>query len=89
MTSNETNIKEVLASRLGRRLLSCMLLVQPIAIKELSPFPNLAFELFNPAHSITDRRDFPNVAKIPLNEGYPLFKPVFSSNKELYKKKKQ
>jgi len=84
MTFNKTDIKEVLASRLGRRLLSCMLLVQPIAIKELQSFPNLAFELFNPAHSITDRRDFPNVAKIPPNEGYPLFKPIFSSNKELY-----
>ena len=84
MTFNETKIKEVLASRLGRRLLSCMLLVQPITAKELQQFPNLAFELFNPAHPITDRRDFPNVANISLNESYPLFKPIFSSNKELY-----
>lgn len=84
MTFNETDIKEVLASRLGRRLLSCMLLVQPIAIKELQSFPNLAFELFNPAHSITEKKDFPNVAKISLDESYPLFKPIFSSNKELY-----
>lgn len=78
----EKEIKTLLTSTTGQRLLSCMLLAQPLTVAELQQFPQLSFQLFDPSAPI--RKPFPNVAKTSKKTtGYPEFNPIFE-NKELY-----
>jgi len=78
----EKEIKEILVSTTGQRLLACMLLGQPLTGMELQQFPQLSFQLFDPLTPLN--KPFPNVATTSKkNIKYPHFKPLFE-NKELY-----
>lgn len=80
-------IKEILQREPGRRLLTCMALVQPISAKELKHFPHLCFEIFKPGKSLDNRkRNFPNVSNYNKNDiVLTQFRPLFT-NAELYVK---
>lgn len=78
----EKEIKEILISTTGQRLLACLLLGQPLTAVELQRFPQLSFQMFDP--SVPLKKPFPNVATISKKTAeYPHFNPLFE-NKELY-----
>ncbi len=75
---DEEAIKKIISSGPGRRLLNCLLLVQPITINEMKQMIKLSLDIFNPTVSM--KREFPNVSNIELDEIHPGFKKEFESH---------
>lgn len=80
LNTHEKEIKEIIASRPGQRLLACILLLQPVTAEELRLFPNLCLRLFN-SFSPDKHKFLSDVAKPTKSNLFPQFKCIFD-NKE-------
>ena len=81
MTIDVEEIKKILVSKPGKRLITCLALLQPLTANELKHFPKLCYEAFKPGEIKT--REFPNVANVILDNKYPKFRELFH-NKDFY-----
>lgn len=66
---NLDEVKRIFSSVPGRRLINCLLLVQPITPQELKQFVKLSLEVFNP--NGTWKKPFPDVSMIELDAVNP------------------
>jgi len=70
LSLHEKEIKEVMVSVAGQRLLACMLLVQPVTAKELRYF----LEFWIKFYSVKDKSS--NMASINQNQDFSPFNPI-------------
>jgi len=79
-------IKKIITSVAGTRLLTCLSLIQPITSNELKNFPRLCFEIFKPNQSLNNsKRSFLNYVSNENHRVYPEFPQIFT-NTDLYKR---
>ena len=77
MFAQEKEIKKILTSVSGRRLLTCMLLMQPITSEELKRFPEFFFEIFDSRRFPLTNNNFANVSNVKTD--YPRFRHSFGN----------